>query len=81
MLFERRKFGFVFHHAKVVALKIVIADVFHIAVVDGDAKKSQTLFALGIWWFRLHYANKIMQSAECELACFQPDLHGSEVQI
>ena len=38
VLFKRSKFGFVFHHAKVVAFKIVVRNVFHIRVVPPPEK-------------------------------------------
>jgi hypothetical protein len=44
VLFNRRKFGFVFHHAKVVALKIVVADALHANLVVGVAKESHKLW-------------------------------------
>jgi hypothetical protein len=49
MLFKRRKFGFVFHHAKVVALKIVIGDVLHANLVVGVAGKSHKCFQGRLW--------------------------------
>ena len=45
MLFERGKFGFIFHHAKVVALKIVVGNVVHTNLVVGTAKKSHKCFS------------------------------------
>ena len=45
VLFERRKFGFVFHDAKVEALQIVIADVLHASLVFGIAEKSHKCFS------------------------------------
>jgi hypothetical protein len=48
MLFDGGKFGFVFHHAKVVALKIVVADVLHASLVFGIAEKSHKLWMAAV---------------------------------
>jgi hypothetical protein len=47
VLFKRFKFGFVFHHAKVVALKIVIGNVVHIPLV-GDAVKNSQKYSVAL---------------------------------
>src|ERR1019366_10046581 len=48
MLFNGGKFGFVFHHAKVVALKIVVGNVVHTNLVVGVAEKSHKCFRVGV---------------------------------
>src|ERR1035437_116367 len=47
VLFKWRKVGFVFQHPKVVALKIVIGNVFHANLVVGVAKESHKSFQVG----------------------------------
>jgi hypothetical protein len=44
VLFQRRKFGFVHYHPKVVSLKVVIGNVFHANLVFGIAEKSHEFF-------------------------------------
>jgi hypothetical protein len=48
MLFDGGKFSFVSHHAKVVALKIVVAGVLHASLVFGIAEKSHKLWMVAV---------------------------------
>ena len=46
VLLQRGQFGFTNNHSKVVALKIVIGDVFHIGIVTSRPENSQENFHL-----------------------------------
>ena len=48
VLFERRKFGFVHNHAKVVALQIVIGNVLQANLVFGIAERSHKLWMAAV---------------------------------